>query len=257
MVRLILSLVSMNSCSQKDFERKFRSAMKGFIYKRLEESQFSLKETSSGFHFFSFSNLYPIKDAKIEEGKKYSLVITSAIPNLILILLEKINVNDMINLGEGRFSIFEMRLEKPEIFRGCSIEMISPLVIKRMKATGKDNYVNFDKEKEEFKRILGINLVKRYNEIRKKDLPIDYPVFENIEIKPLIKKSKGHSNFSLIIEDYDDERKGKPIYFYGNRLEFQIGKISQEQQEIFQIGFLGGFGSACSYGCGYGVIRGD
>lgn len=250
MVRINLSLKSLNSCSQKIFDKKFRSSFKGFIYKLLENSKFGLDKENSYFRGFCFSNIFPIRDSKLEENKVYHINISSIYSDLIMIILSKINIGDKINLGEGSFEIIDMKIEREDIFENILLESMNPICIKTNK-NDSELFVNYDKNKKLFIKNLAINLIKKYNFYYNENVDLDFNLFENIDIESIINKRKNTSHYSLIMEDFDINRKGKPIYVYGNKLRFKIGEINGIQKKILQTGLESGFGSMNSYGMGY------
>lgn len=249
MVLINLTLMSRNSCLQKIFEKKFRSAVKGFIYEKLKDSKYELNKNNSNYRGFCFSNLFPIKNKEIKENKVYHINISTNISDLAIKLLEKVNIEDIVNLGEGSFKLIDISIKKENLSNNMILESVSPIIIKSNRK--KQDFVNFDIDKDLFIKNLSINLIKKYNFFQNKNIDINYDLFENILIEPLIQKKRLNSHFSILIEDNDEIRKGKPIYIYGNRLKFKIIDINDLQKEILQIGLETGFGSMNSYGLGF------
>ncbi len=251
MVRIKLELKALGTCSQENFSKKFNSAFKGYLYRILEDSKFKLDKENSNFRHFCFSNIFPIRDKKLVEGKIYSIFISSPVPDLILHLLTKIQIDSKLNLGEASFEIISMNIFKDEVFSQTIIESVTPIIIRTNRdKKEEDKQINFENEKELFIKTLNFNLLKKYYGL-KGERAKEMKVFENVEIELLKVGSKKKSHFSMIIEDFDEVRKGKPLKVHGNKLRFKIGDISELQKEILQVGFESGFGSMNSYGFGF------
>ncbi len=250
MVRLSLILISECDSLQSIFEKKFRSAFKGFIYKKLENSKFSLTNTNSNFRGFCFSNIFPIKKKKLKLNNIYHIEISSNFPELIFELVKKLEIGMKINLGEGgQFQLKDMNFNKFEIFSNLFLESVSPIIVKGNRKN--NDFINFDIERDLYLKNLSVNLIKKYNFYNQKNIDLNFPLFESVEIRPLLQNNRKNSHFSILIEDFDEKRKGEPLYVYGNRLLFKFGNINDIQKEIFLTCVESGFGSMCSYGFGF------
>ena len=252
MVRLMIYLISKKECSQDIFEKKFRSAMKSFIYNKLKNSKFELDKSNSNFRGFVFSNIYSINNKKLDQDGFYKIAISSVYPELIMFLLNNINIGDNINLGEASFEIKDILIFRDNIEENIILE--TPSLISVRTTGDKDKYVDYEKNPQKFLEILKRNLIKKYNYFNKENIVLDFDLFKNIKIEKVIPKNRNNSFMCVEIEDFEDKKKRK-IFVYGNRLRFIINKIDELQKNILQVGYDAGFGSLNSYGFGYLIIK--
>ena len=146
MVKLLIYLKSENNCTQKNFSKKYNSAMKGFIFKKLKDSKYALDKNNSNFRGLSFSNLFPIKNAKIEFKKIYKVYVTSVYPELIMFLLTKLNIEDKVNFGEASFEIVDLKLIRDDVVDNCIIKSSTMISVKTKDDSGNSVFIDYEKE---------------------------------------------------------------------------------------------------------------
>lgn len=255
MTLMNITLKCNGNYSQEIFEKKFRSAMKAFIYERLKDTKYSLDKSNNNFRGFSFSNIFPIENKTLEKDRIYHLVVRSAYPELIMQLIMNFSIDEVINLGEGSFTLKEIEPERVQLKKGDIIESISPIIIRGKRK--QFDFINYEDEPKLFLEFLSNNLSHKYDFYKENNEKTNLDVFENVEIEKVIQGKRNNSFFMIKIEDFDEQRNGEPLYVYGNRLQFKIREnITDTQLEILQKGFESGFGSLASYGFGFMRIVG-
>ncbi|MFH1642490.1 MAG: CRISPR-associated endoribonuclease Cas6 [Nanoarchaeota archaeon] len=224
--------------------------MNGYIYKILASNK-DLASIHEGKKFkgFCFGNIYPVKDRQIKENCNYNLVLSSPIPKIIEHLFFNIKEDCTINLGEGSFNVEGIEVRNFVLNNKNIIETLS--IINLTKHTeNKILPLLYDENKEEFLNQLSINLIRKYNHLRQKEIGEDFKLFENIEIG-LIKNNHKLKHFSIPILLEDNKR----FNAIGNKLYFKFNRISDEQLAIFQVCLDAGFGERNSFGMGFMVKK--
>ncbi|MEM4710953.1 MAG: CRISPR-associated endoribonuclease Cas6 [Candidatus Woesearchaeota archaeon] len=235
-IHLKLLLKSVKSVAQnRENNTRFHLGTRGYIYKKTEDLDLHDKITHK---YFTFSNLFVVKDEKIEENKAYTLYISSPDSRFISMILYNTYLNEIVNLGEYSFVLEKIIYEKGfsikdfSIFQTATMINLTKNLSKSYKALiyGKD--VDFIKH-------LNNNLLSKYNEYNKTKINID--LFKNCKIRAIGKKSvclkinKETGDFNII----------------GNILEFKFGKLNKTQRDVLEFGLQCGFGERTSYGLGF------
>ena len=105
-MRLLIYFRSLKTVAQNQINNsKYYSGMHGWIYRKLENTNYSDMYLMSGYKKFCFGNLYPIKNNKIEEGESYKLLISSPDEMLMVNLISNIDHDEIVNLGEYSFKL--------------------------------------------------------------------------------------------------------------------------------------------------------
>jgi CRISPR-associated endoribonuclease Cas6 len=237
-MRLNLKLIPKNTVSQNHFNTIFYTDMHGFV-----SSFFDNNNNNKGS--FCFGNLFPIRNQKIEEGKEYSFIISSPLPNVI----EKLffSIPNSFNIGECQFSLKEKQVLFTKLKNVSIIESLSPINI----TLHKDNKIKalkFDNEKYKF--YLKKSLINKYNKITVDNLDSNFDLFNNIDIK---EHERYKSNVFRI--NFSNKEKNNHFKVIGSKLVFSFDKISDEQLKIFQVLYDAGFGERSSFGAGFMVER--
>jgi CRISPR-associated endoribonuclease Cas6 len=256
MVNLNFTVKSLGSYSQTNL--KYLSSMKAFFYELLKESNWSLKNTENKFTNWTYSNLYPIKNNELKEynfEKKQGLYyfdFKTSNTDLLFYLINKLNDIKKINLGEGQFEIIQVKPERENLTFKNKLSCVTPICLRVKRDKNKFlNYELNDTEKELFEKTLKVNMINKYNFLEKKEIDMNFNLFENVKINKKTKKN-GKSFISNEIYKNDEKIKNFKLYVCGNLLEFEFtGYLNEDQKKIFEFNFNNGFGSHTSYGMGY------
>jgi CRISPR-associated endoribonuclease Cas6 len=248
-MRISLKLKSNKTVKQsKEINSKYYSAMHGWIYNKLENTDFSDIYSKKEFKPFCFSNLYPIKNTKIEENQIYNLTISSPNEMIMIALLSNINVGEMINLGEYSFELIDYKpLGKKEINSGDELDSETIINI-TLNESGKRKAITLSKDSNSFKKNLSKNLIRKYNQYNEEKIEEDFNLWENIEIEE-IKNTESAVKINLI--------KNSDNWFnvIGARYKFKIGNINETQKKILQLCYDLGFAERNSFGFGFMNIK--
>ena len=244
-MRIVLQLEANKTVSQDVFCRKYHQALDGRIYEFLSKSS-SLQglHDKKDFKGFCFSPIYPVLDKEIKEKNQYFITISSAVSKIIEALFFSFKIGDLINLGEGSFTLLNVEIKQFQLKKGSNIETNSIINITEHKE-GKIIALTYDKNKEMFINNLKKSLIKKYNFFTKKDVSLDFELFKDVEITSL---RRGTYAIPLFFEE-------KKFNVIGSKLSFKLKDVSPEQLAIFQVCFDAGFGERNSYGMGMMVRR--
>ena len=248
-MRLILTLQSRNSIKQEDFNKKYYTAMHGFIYKILASSkELSKIHDIKEYTPFCFGNLFPIKNELIKQGELYKVIISSSNPKIIETLFFGLTANQEVNLGEGAFFLKNMELKILKLNKNSILENMTPINL-TYSDKGVLKAVKFSSDKNKFLELLRKNLIKKYNYFSGNRIPLDYKLFDNVEILPY---KKPDSAFEILVSSGDKQHKFTII---GSKIILKFQDISDEQLRIFQYLFDMGFGERTSFGAGFMIER--
>ncbi len=239
-MRLILRLKALNNCSQtKENNSKFLKAMHGFIYNSIENNE--LYE-SNEFKPFVFSNIYPIKNQKIEEKQEYSLIISSFKKEIILLIIKKLIENTTLNLGEYSFIVSSFKPVPSELINDFCLLTTETIAL----AYNKNNKaITLNESKTEFLELLKNNLIKKFNQFNNEKISKDFDLWDNIELSEITNSKKA------IKLEFTKNQKNHFFTAIGSRYQINIGKINETQQKILQTAYETGIGEKNSYGFGF------
>jgi len=262
-MRLILNLKAVSDFS---YDNKYYSKFSGFIYSQLINTPYRFLHEKKGYKFFCFSNLFPLKIGKIRkvqpfrEGETKFWIISSPDSGLIYVLdkkLEKIKEeNSILNLGEMRFYLEEVKIAKPtKIKRKLTIKTETPIIVR----IGKKTYERYNvKPPKNYKYLfwrskwplelfiesLTKNLLNKYKEFYKlKEEEFGelknkvLPLFQRLEFN---KTLVGH----IIID-------GKEQKFPCSLWRFHFDWLNSEQKKLLDFALDSGFGEKNNYGFGF------
>ena len=112
-MRIILQLEANKTVSQDIFCRKYNQALNGKIYEFLAKSGgLQGLHDKKDFKGFCFSSLYPVLNKEIKEKNQYFITISSSVPKIIETLFFSFKVGEMVNLGEGSFTILNVEIKQ-------------------------------------------------------------------------------------------------------------------------------------------------
>lgn len=219
----------------------YNHIVQGFIYNNIDEELASFLHNkgyiSRGrtFKLFTFSNILK-RGRKIKEkfnfGKEISILVSSPLDDFCKSIANSMLQNDNLVLGKNNLKVeqielFNEKIEKEEI----SIETLSPIVIYStlFKADGKKFTHYYRTRENEFEKLIGENLIKKYNAFYGADIKLK----KNIEIV-----SKGAVRQNL-------------IYYKNFIVKGESGKfIIKGDNRLLQMGLAAGFGGKNSQGFG-------
>lgn len=243
-MRLILSLKSVKTISQKEFSTKYNNAMNSYIYNLFNNSQkLSKLHDKKYFKGFCFGNIYPVKNKIIEEGTNYSLIISSSVPQIIEAIFFSIKSGSLINLGEGSFKVLDSKIIDWKLKIEDTLETTSFISL-TYHINDKIKPMLYRDNKDLFIKQLSKNLIKKYNYLTQNNIDEKYNLFKNVSIS--LHKERTYST-PLHFEN-------KTFNAIGEKLCFKLGNISEQQMKILQCCFDAGFGERNSYGMGF-MIR--
>jgi CRISPR-associated endoribonuclease Cas6 len=229
---------------------KYYNKIQGFVYNLLKDTPFSSLHDKIGYKYFCFSNIFPVRDIKLNDER--NLIISSPSEAFINIMEEKVKTlseqNKPINIGEYQFKIEKISKLKIRLKNNTKLISATPIVIRIPEANydkynipkefRKKRYVYWRPEYsfEAFVKQLEENLIKKYNEYHKKNQKID----KIFEIFKFIKPTVNH----VIIN-------GRERMIAGSLWEFSFTYLTKEQKEILKFGIDCGFGERNSLGFGF------
>lgn len=244
-MRLLLRLKSAKNCA---YDLKYYNKLQGFIYKLIEETEYSSLHDKKSYKFFSFSNIFPINDMK-ENDIRY-LLISSPDINFIKTLAKQLvmHIDKPINIGEMQFYLKGTSFIKPKISKNLKLISATPIVIRIPENKyelynipsefKKSRYVFWRSEYpfEAFIKQLEDNLFKKFNEFHKTETK-QFPLFEIFKFK------KSVANHVII--------NGKERLVIGSIWEFSFNYLDKEQKNVLNFGIETGFGELNSQGFGF------
>lgn len=248
-MRIVLNLKSNKTVEQsKENNSKFHTGMHGWIYKKLKKTDFSKLHGKKEFKPFCFSNLFTIKNQKIEEGKTYDLIISSPNEMFVIALLSNIDSGEIINLGEYSFELMNYKPLGKKVISQNDILNSETIINISLNEEGKRKAITLKKNSSIFKGHLSKNLIRKYNQYNKEKIKEDFNLWENIVFKE-IEGSESAIKLNLV-KDSDNW-----FDVIGARYKFKIGKINETQKKILQLCYDLGFGERDSFGFGFMNIK--
>ncbi len=254
-MRIMLRLKSNKEVAQnKENNSKFYTGMHGWIYGKLKNTDFSEVYSKKEFKPFCFSNIFSIKNEKINEDEMYNVIISSPNEMIMIALLSNIDVGEQINLGEYSFELISYKpLARKEIqnFSKLNNETLLNICLPEDKK-GKlaKKAITLERDPENFKKQLAKNLTRKYNQYYEKNIEEGFNLWKNVKITQ-IENSEKVVRLNLIKESDN--------FFdvIGARYSFEIGEIDETQRAIFQLCYDLGFGERNSFGFGFMNIKKD
>lgn len=239
-MKLNICIKSLGDYPQYEFVQKYYSALKALIFDLLKSTKFDCD--NDDIKCFSFSNLYPVKNQKINENQHYFINISSCYEELLDTIVN--NIPNIINLGIGQFEVKEIKKCKEKIYKNSILKTKTPVIITR--SYGDKKYLNINEDRERYLKNLRLNSIKKYNVVFGENIDYDYELFNDIIIY-----SNYRNNYVIKITDNKDINSQKSLYFYGNILVLEIGDINDTQKNILELCLNIGLGNKNSYGMGY------
>lgn len=236
-MRLLLKLNAMKTVSQEHFFKGYFTAMHGLLA--------PVAGKDEKYSKFCFGNLFPVSNQKIEQGRDYSVIISSSNPLIIEKLFFYFEENKVVEIGELQFTLKEKVIMPVKLSPTSTIESISPVNITTHNG-GKIKFHRFGDEN--FLELLRKNMLKKCQFLTGTAGPEN--LFENVEISA----HKKHP-FSCFQINFFNKGKNENFKVCGSKLVFRLKGVSDEQLKVFQTLFDAGIGERTSFGAGF-MIKG-
>ncbi len=216
--------------------------IQGFIYKIFKETGLDDIHDKGKTKFFTFSNIFPIDDFKIDENK--TLIISSPENKFIYHIKDYLehNIEEPVKIGNYYLILENYRITTPQIKPGDTIQTSTPIIIRLNDQNGNEFWQPSKHKAELFLKQLKVNLIKKYNlyydnKSRMKDFDI-HEVFDKIEFK------------KTVINHIRMDRKEFTVL--GNNWKFKLSdNISGNTLNLLNFSFEIGFGEMNSMGYGF------
>ncbi len=239
MYKLIIELKAINSYSYKFFLSKYPKTFNAFLYTH-SRTLFN-KHDENNYRFLCFSRLFKVENGIIISNKEYKIIIISIYKEIIEELESNLKTNLQVKLGEGLFEIISVKKKiRDKIQNFQTIYTSTPVIITKIKDE-KIKSLTFENEKEEYLDLLKKNMIKKYNFYNNTDIPLDFNIFNNVEIS-----SEG--SFSSLT-GFDKN------FLIGSLLVFNFKNLSNITKRIFEFSFNVGFGEKNILGFGFPEIK--
>jgi len=249
-MRLLLELKSLKDCV---YDLKYYSNFQGFVYNLVKGTFYGSLHEREGYKYFCFSNLFQVKNSRVEQGVVYKWLVSSPNHNFIHVVKQKLLglVGGKVNLGEYSFVLEGFKVLQPRIRDGDVLITGTPILLRIPKKDfGKYNigseahYVYWNPVKEDdfraFIKGLEDNLFKKYEQFYGVKTSRE-PLFESFRF---LKSTCNH----LVIN-------GRETRVFGSLWEFPLSGLSVEQRKVLNFGLDTGFGERNTYGFGFTNIK--
>ncbi|MDQ1279439.1 MAG: CRISPR-associated endoribonuclease Cas6 [Thermoproteota archaeon] len=121
-------LVSFQALGDWAYDLKYHHKLQGFLYRLLERTVYSGLHDRRGYKFFCFTNLFPPKDAKTGEVRRF--LVSSPNVNFIQVLEDKIRKIDAAHIGDVAFRMVDVMKLEPRVEERCSLVSGTPIVVR-------------------------------------------------------------------------------------------------------------------------------
>lgn len=219
----------------------YNHIIQAFIYNNIDE-ELALFMHDKGymnsgrkFKLFSFSNILKrgvVKDENFNFKKEIEFIVSSPIEKFSKSIVNAMLLNDNLILGKNNIKIGQIQmLDKNIDLEQIEVETMSPITVYStlLKQNGDKFTYYYQSRESEFEKLIGENLIKKYNAFYEEDLITD----NDIKIIP-----KGNIRQSI-------------VYYKDFIVKGQVGKfIIKGNKKLLKMGLDAGFGSKNSQGFG-------
>lgn len=219
----------------------YNHIIQAFIYNNIDEELASFMHDQGymnngrRFKLFTFSDILKkgiLKNKMFNFKKEIELIVSSPIDSFCKSIVNSMLLNDNLVLGKNNIKVEQIQMLDQKIdLEQIEIETQSPITIYStlLKQNGsKFTYYYQDKESE-FEKLIGENLIKKYNSFYGQDL------ISNNDIKII---PKGNTKQSI-------------VYYKNFIIKGQVGKfVIKGNKKLLQMGLDAGFGGKNSQGFG-------
>jgi CRISPR-associated endoribonuclease Cas6 len=244
-------LITFQATKAQAYEPMYHHKLQGFIYGLLRDVGFGMVHDREGYKFFSFSNIFPIRD--MGEGDFVKLIIASPNKELIASLegpLQEISARaSLINIGEMSFNVVNVKKLEIKLKRGDLRLITATTVIIRIPERNYERYgIPEDERKhryvywrpkysfEAFLKQLSENLIKKFNDFYGTQLE-NHELFEQFMFR--------RPTATKVVID------GREYDLVGSMWEFTWSYIDNQQRRVIEFGLDAGFGERNSLGFGF------
>jgi len=251
-------LIKLRAAKNQSYEMLYHHKLQGFVYGLLRDSGFEEVHDKTGYKFFCFSNIFPIKD-NMNAGEAYNLIISAPNANLISAIantLEKVLVDAErnrevanINIGEMLFEVVgfkKLEIELKE--KDLKVLTATPIII-RIPERKYEQYGIPEEERkaryvywrpkyryDTFLKQLNDNLIKKFNDFYDTKLR-EYELFERFTFR--------RTTATKVVID------NKEYVLIGSMWKFKWKYMNVIQRKILEFGLDTGFGERNSLGFGF------
>ncbi|GGD80040.1 hypothetical protein GCM10011514_50020 [Emticicia aquatilis] len=237
-----------------------------WVYSRLNEADqqyaeflhqrgYQVRRSLKNFKHFTFSNFQITRLAQpIKSGDSYmklsvepikvlvSFFIDKAAEDFIVGLFRNQTVSIYDNTYRASFNIERIESLPNEDFSSerVTFQTLSPIVVARKKADGKDNYLS--PEDPDFAAYFAYNLLEKYSSVHPDAMKVDVETAARLVKFRLLKKDKLKSRLLTIKQDKASETKVRAF----TNFSFEV----LAPADVLEVGFLGGFGKHSANGLG-------
>lgn len=219
----------------------YNHIIQAFIYNNIDE-KLALFLHNKGyinnnrtFKLFTFSNILNkgvLKDKSFNFGKKIEILVSSPIDDFCKSIANSMLLKQDLFLGNNNLKVEQIKIINQAInTEEIEVETMSPITVYStlLKADGKKFTYYYQAKENEFQKLIGENLIKKYNAFYDKEINID----NDIEITPI------------------GNLKQNIVYYKNFIIKGQTGKFKiKGNEKLMQIGLDAGFGSKNSQGFG-------
>jgi len=240
-------LMRLKAAKGQCYDMMYHHKLQGFIYSMLRKSGYGELHDKKGYKFFSFSNIFPIKD--MEEGESAHLIIASPDQKLISSLEAALDDVARINIGEMSFELVGVRKLNTRLKRGSLRLLTATPVIIRIPERNYERYKIPENERkaryvywrpkysfEAFVKQLTENMIKKFNEFHGTKVRIN-ELFEQFVFRRA-------TATNVVIG-------GRSYVMIGSMWEFIWSDMDEMQRKIIEFGMDAGFGERNSLGFGF------
>ncbi len=222
----------------------------------LHQKGYQVHSSLKNFKHFTFSNFQIARLAQSPKpGDKYMKLSNEPIKVLVSFYIDKAAEDFIVGLFRNQivsiydavhrasFNIERIESLPNETFgnQALVLQTISPMVVARKKADGKDDYLS--PEDPDFAAYFAYNLMEKYNSVNPEATKVDVETAARLVKFRLLKKDKLKSRLVAIKQNKTSETKVRAF----TNFSFEVSAPA----EVLEVGFLGGFGkhSANGFGC--------
>ncbi len=236
-MKLILKLMCLKTVSQEHFFRGYFTAMHGLL------ANVAGKDEKYGK--FTFGNIHPIINQKIEAGKEYSIIVSSSEPSIIERLFFFFSEGKVLNIGELQFRVVNVAILSQTLRNNSVIESVSPVNI-TVHENGRVRFLKFgDKD---YLKYLEKSLLSKYEFLTGET--VGFGLFENVKLS--VHEKHPFASFQI---NFFNKQKNDNFKVCGSKLVLGFNGISDAQLKIFQKLFDAGFGERTTFGAGFMIER--
>ncbi|CEG12248.1 CRISPR-associated endoribonuclease Cas6 2 [groundwater metagenome] len=231
-MRLIIKLLPKEIFAYEEISKYF---IHSFIWNLLKDTEFSKFHDTKKFKFFTFSNIFPVREFKFNEEKQ--IIISSPNDYFIDTIAEKLRNIRYLKLGIHEFELKEFKKFSMELKQRW--ETSTPIVLYENNNTNTYYSTNRNPDLNFFLERLKDNALKKFNAFYNKNFGFEEPIFDRLFFKRqvAVHMKKDMANF----------------LFLGTLWEFEINllRMNEEKRRFYEFIMDCGLGEKNSFGFGF------